>query len=210
MNFDFDFDRQDRIAKRKRILFKIFRWVLVLGFTITSAWLITEFAVEKTNMVGDSMSPTLLKEDTILVNRLAYINGTPERFDIIVFMKNGKEHSYYGIKRVIGLPGETVQIIEGVVYINGEPIEEQVNVEPIVLPGLAENPIVLDDDEYFVLGDNRNDSEDSRFANIGNVVEEEIIGTAWLRTNKFGIISKLNLKSDAEEENTEADDADNK
>ena len=137
------------------------------------------------------MSGTLEDGDNILINLLSYSEeDDPERFDVIVFEKNGKEHSYYGIRRVIGLPGERVQIKDGSVYINGELLEEPINVEPMIVSGLAEDGITLEDDEFFVLGDNRNNSEDSRFTSMGNVSRDEIVGRAWLRTNHFGIISK--------------------
>jgi len=169
-------------------------WLVIIAAMIVAAWAITTYCVEKTNMTGSSMEGTLSDGDRIIINRMSYIKNDPERFDVIVFEKNGKEHSYYGIRRVIGLPGETVQIIDGEVYINGEVLEETVNVEAMRVYGLAEEPIVLDDDEFFVLGDNRNQSEDSRFTSMGNVTREEIIGKAWIRTDSFGIISKLNLK----------------
>lgn len=194
MDFEFDFDRQERRGK----LFKNIKGIVVLlvmiAVAVAVAWLITRFTVEITNMVDDSMDTTLQRDDTILINKLAYIRSKPERFDVIVFRKDGKEHSYYSIKRVIGLPGETVLIKDGKVFINGEELKEQVIVESINICGLAENGITLEEDEYFVLGDNRNNSEDSRFAHIGNVVPDEIIGKAIIRTNKFSIISKLNLK----------------
>lgn len=196
MSLDYDFDRAERQEKRKRFIVRFFTWLLALGGAVFLAWAITTYALEKTNMVGDSMEPTLSSGDTILINKLLYRIREPERFDVIVFKKDGKEHSYYSIKRIVGLPGETVAISGGKVLINKEPLEEEVIVEDMVLAGLASEEITLDEDEYFVLGDNRNDSQDSRYFNVGNVVKEEIIGKAWLRTNKFGLIGKMNLKQD--------------
>ena len=109
-----------------------------------------------------------------------------------MFKQSGKEHSYYNIKRVIGIPGDTIEITDGLVYINGTRLEEEIPVEPMRLSGLAAEPITLEEDEYFVLGDNRNASEDSRFANIGLVVREDIIGEAWLRLSPFSIVGKIN------------------
>lgn len=146
------------------------------------------------------MEVTLQEDDKIIINKLAYWKRNPKRFDVIVFKQSGSEHSYYNIKRVIGLPGETVQIIDGLVYIDNELLEEPMNVEPINIPGLAEEPIVLEDDEYFVLGDNRNNSEDSRFFNIGNVVRGDIVGKAWITLDPFEIISKMNMKPSVSEE----------
>ena len=196
MSLDYDFDRAERIEKRKKFFGKFFGWVFALGLAIALAWAITTYALEKTNMVGDSMESTLSSGDTIMINKLLYRIKSPKRFDVIVFKKDGKEHSYYSIKRIIGLPGEHVLIAGGKIYIDGVMLEDKVNVEDIQLPGLAADEIILDEDEYFVLGDNRNNSEDSRYFNVGNVFREEIIGKAWIRINKFGIISKLNLNKD--------------
>ena len=204
MSLDYDFDRAERIEKRKKFLKKFFGWVLALGAAIALAWAITTYALEKTNMVGDSMEATLSSGDTILIDKLLYRIKSPERFDVIVFKKDGKEHSYYSIKRIIGLPGEHVLIADGKIYIDGVLLEEETNVEDILLPGLASDEILLDGDEYFVLGDNRNNSEDSRFFNVGNVFSEEIIGRAWIRLNRFGLISKLNMRND----DVKAEDAD--
>ncbi|MBO7633138.1 MAG: signal peptidase I [Lachnospiraceae bacterium] len=211
MSLDYDFDRAERIEKRKKFLKKFFGWVLALGTAIALAWAITTYALEKTNMVGDSMEATLSSGDTILIDKLLYRIKSPERFDVIVFKKDGKEHSYYSIKRIIGLPGEHVLIADGKIYIDGVLLEEETNVEDILLPGLASDEILLDGDEYFVLGDNRNNSEDSRFFNVGNVFSEEIIGRAWIRLNRFGLISKLNMRNDdakAEDAEDSAESAD--
>ena len=192
--FDLNYNRKEHRIKKVKLIIRILIWAVILAAVITAAWAITTYCVEKTNMTGSSMESTLSDGDRIIINRMSYLKSDPERFDVIVFEKNGKEHSYYGIRRVIGLPGETVQIIDGEVYINGELLEEVVEVERMQVSGLAEEPIVLDDDEFFVLGDNRNQSEDSRFNSMGNVAREEIIGKAWLRTNEFGIINKMNKK----------------
>ena len=127
------------------------------------------------------MQNTLASEDIILIEKLSYRIKPPKRFDVIVFKKDGKEHSYYSIKRVIGLPGETVRIKEGHVYINGELLEEQSVVEDIFLEGLAEEDIILDEDEYFVLGDNRNNSSDSRDPSVGLIQRNELLGKVWIR-----------------------------
>ena len=206
MSLDYDFDRAERQEKRKKFFLRFLGWLLALGSVIALAWGITQYTLELTNMVGDSMESTLSSGDTILIDKLVYRIREPERFDVIVFQKSGKEHSYYSIKRIVGLPGETVIVSNGRVYINGELLDEPQVSEDMVLEGLAAEPIVLDEDEYFVLGDNRNMSEDSRYFNVGNVVSDEIIGKAWLRTNKFGIISKLNMKQNESEDKEENED----
>ena len=194
-NYDFEYDHKERNGKIIMTIFRLLIWLVLVAGAIAAGWAVTKYCVEKTKMVGKSMEGSLNDGDSILINLLSYNEeDNPERFDVIVFEKNGKEHSYYGIRRVIGLPGETVQIKDGFVYINGELLEEPINTEPMLVSGLAENEIKLDDDEFFVLGDNRNNSEDSRFTSMGNVLKEEIIGRAWFRLNKFGIVSKMNLK----------------
>lgn len=148
---------------------------------------------------GNSMSPLLNSEDIVLMNQIALDWGKPERFDVVVFQR---EDQKMNVKRIIGLPGETVQIQNGRVWINGQLLEEEkrkVEVDgeiieeekKIALAGLAENPIELGEDEYFLLGDNRDSSEDSRFANVGNVKEAQIIGKVWFRIHpalEMGII----------------------
>ena len=127
---------------------------------------------------GNSMSPLLNADDVVLVNQLSYDLGKPDRFDVVVFRR---EDGKANIKRIIGLPGETVQIRGGQVYINGEVLPDERELGTVSLAGLAENPITLGEDEYFLLGDNQNSSEDSRFSNVGNVKEDQILGKVWFR-----------------------------
>ena len=139
-------------------------------------------------MEGRSMEPTVLQDSTLLVNRAAF---APSRFDIIVFPFQYADDTYY-VKRIIGLPGKTVQIDpEGNIYINGELLEEDYGLETILSPGLAAEPVILGEDEYFVLGDNRNNSSDSREPSVGNIHRSDIIGKAWVRIwplNKIGVL----------------------
>jgi len=201
MALEFDVNRTSKAPAIKRFLFRFLLFVLETALAIGLAYAIIEYAMERTVMTGVSMEATLEDGTAIIINKLSYIKKAPKRFDVIVFKQMGVEHSYYNVKRVIGLPGETVSIANGAVYINGELLEEPVEgLEPIHLAGLAEKEFVLDTDEYFVLGDNRNQSEDSRFANIGNITREEIIGKAWITVNPFDIISLKNLKQEEAEE----------
>ncbi len=190
-----DFDKAEQNRRRKRILFGILGWIIQIVIMVGLAFGVIEFAVEKTTMTGDSMEATLFNEDKIIISRFSYLFRNPKRFDVIVFKQSGKEHSYYNIKRVIGLPGETIQIIDGSVYIDETILEEPISVELMNVSGLAQEPITLEENEYFVLGDHRNFSEDSRFANVGTIVKDDIVGKAWLRISpNFAFISKLNLK----------------
>ena len=137
------------------------------------------------------MRPAVLDGDIVLVNRMIYDASKPKRGDIIVFKPNGNENARSYIKRIIGLPGETVQIKDGEIYIDGEKLEEKYETTAIEDAGTASEEITLDGDEYFVLGDNRRNSEDSRMADIGNVQRSEIEGKAWfvlLTKGNFGFI----------------------
>ena len=154
-------------------------YVLVMNFGIRSS------------MIGSSMEETIHSGDQILVNKFAAVVSHPKAGDVVVFLPNGNEKSHYYVRRIVAGPGDTVQIKDGNLYVNGERYEESSEVEKMNDPGLAEEPITLASDEYFVLGDNRNDSEDSRSANIGIVKEDYIIGIAWFRLGgikDFGFI----------------------
>ncbi|MCR5431275.1 MAG: signal peptidase I [Lachnospiraceae bacterium] len=198
--FEFDFDRQEKKSKRNKLIVRIILWIVASSIAIFLGWLFTVVALEKTNMVGSGMEPTLSDDDIIIVNRMAYLLSEPERFDVIVFNKSGKEHSYYACRRVYGLPGEKIRVTDGNLYVNGIMIDEPINVEPMITAGLFEEDVLLDEDEYFVLGDNRNDCEDSRYFNFGNVTKDEIIGEAFISISPFSIISKLNLKTNENDE----------
>ena len=150
-----------------------------LALVIGLAAVIVYFFGVRVPVVGQSMSGTLESGDTVLVNRFVYKIFNPRQNDIIVFLPNGNEKSYYYIKRVIATPGDTVQIKDGKVYVNDELFEEEIENPYVENALLAEEPIVVGEDEYFVLGDNRGNSEDSRYANIGNVKKEHILGQAW-------------------------------
>ncbi len=182
-------------SKYKKYIKSLILWIVEIVLVILAAYLIIEYAVEKTTMMGISMNTTLNDGDKIIINKVTYLKKDPERYDVIVFNQSKSGHGYYNIKRVIGLPGETIEIINGYVYINGEKLEEEIIVEPMNIAGLAKEELILQENEFFVLGDNRNSSEDSRFANIGIVVKSDIIGKAWLRLSPFSIIDKINKQN---------------
>ena len=144
--------------------------VLLLTF------LVVKYVMVRTEVIGPSMQPTLYSKDNLMVEKLSYRFGEPERFDVIVFPFQYAEKTYY-IKRIIGLPGETIQIDDnGTIYIDGEVLNENYGKEIINNPGIASDPIHLGQNEYFVLGDNRNDSSDSRDPSVGNIYRKDIIG----------------------------------
>ncbi len=147
----------------------------------------------RTSVIGSSMETALYNGQTIFVSRLTYLLSKPRYGDIIVFLPNGNEYTHYYVKRVVGVPGDTIQIIDGYIYINGN-MEDNDDYDKIEDPGVAENPIELKTDEYFVLGDNRNNGEDSRSGNIGPVNISLIEGRAWFKLSmddsKFGFIKR--------------------
>lgn len=192
---DFDFGKESKRPFIKKIIIEIIIWIVQIAAVIFLAYFIIYYALEKTNMIGNSMETTLKDGDSVIINKFSYRFTDPKRFDVIVFKKSGKEHSYYDIKRIIGLPGERLQLKDGLLYINGEIVEDIIQAEPMTNYGLADEEIVLEENEYFVLGDNRNNSEDSRFASIGNIRRDEIVGEAFIRLKPFNFIQKLNLKS---------------
>ena len=180
-------------SSAKKVIKEIIIWILLIVITISASYFITTNVFVKTSVSGTSMEPTLKEGQVVIVNKLEYYIKSPKRNDVIVYKQSNKEHSYFEIKRVIGLPGETVKIKNGIVYINDEAIKEKVKTEAISNSGLAEEGVKLDDNEYFVLGDNRNDSEDSRFAGIGNVLKNEILGKAVATEKPFSLVDSLNL-----------------
>ena len=192
----YDYTHAERKERILKICISVGIWVVSVVAVIALAWLLLRVSIEKTTVVDASMEPTLAEGDKIIIDTLTYRLRAPKRNEIIVFRQGDSEHSFYNIKRVIGLPGEKIRISQGVVYINGTVMEEFANVDPMILPGLAHYEIELGEDEYFVLGDSRNNSEDSRYATIGNVRRSEIVGRAWIRTNKFGFVNSLNKREE--------------
>ncbi len=148
---------------------------------LLAVYMVVTYVGQRTMVIGTSMEPMLNDGDNLIVDKLSYRFDDPQRYDIIVFPFRYAEKTYY-IKRIIGLPGETIFIDEeGTIFINGEPIKEQYGKETIVDPGRAYEPITLGDDEYFVMGDNRNNSSDSRDPVVGNIHRDEFVGKAWMR-----------------------------
>ena len=169
----------------------VFAWVFQIAVTLALAAVVAIFFFQSIAMQESSMEPTIETGERFFINKLAYKFTNPGRGDIIAFTKDGSDDAPVHIKRVIGLPGETIEIRDGVIYIDGEEYEEEGDLPQISNPGLAENGVTLDGDEYFVLGDNRRNSEDSRMADIGNVKRSEIEGKAWFvlsTKGNFGFI----------------------
>ena len=173
------------------IAYELFGWLIYIAIIVGLTWLIITFVGQRTSVSGHSMETTLQDGDQLIVDKISYRFRDPKRYDIIVFPYQYEENVYY-IKRIIGLPGETVQVKNGYVYINGEKLESDIyGKEVMQSAGIAAEPIKLGDDEYFVLGDNRNNSSDSRDPSVGILKRKDLLGRAWVRIypfDKMGVI----------------------
>ena len=159
---------------------EVFSWFFWIFASMLLAVVIVFCIGMKTSVIGPSMEPSLYNGQKIFLNRRIYKVASPRVGDVIVFLPNGNEKSHYYVKRVVGVPGDTLYIKNGLLYVNEETVEEYFN-DRIAEPGLLESEVTLGEDEYFVIGDNCNNSEDSRSANIGSVRKSYIIGKAWMK-----------------------------
>lgn len=181
-----DSPEQDRKHKLRGFLIEAIIYIAIIVLCVK---VVPQYVIQRTIVEGDSMMNTLIDKENLLVEKVSYHFKDPERFDVIVFYPYGRDEEEYYIKRVIGLPGETVQIIGSDIYINGEVLEENFGKDPIKMAGTVEKPQTLGDDEFFVLGDNRTVSQDSRYEEVGFVKKKNIEGRAILRIypfSKFG------------------------
>lgn len=198
----YDFDLENRREETRKLVKKICITVLEVAVVVFLAFAITHFGLETYTVTGPYMSPTLEDGDDILVNKMSYKIHSVKRNDVVVVKQSGTEHNYFSLERVIGLPGEKVQIKDGFVYIDGVRLKEKYPFPAMENGGLALEKIVLDDDEYFMLCDNRNNGEDSRNATVGNIKRENIIGKAWIRMNSAHLISHIDNFTKKKEKST--------
>lgn len=162
-------ERRDRMVK------KIGFWITEIVLLISAAYLIVSFCLQTVTVHGESMQPSYYDNDTVLVDKISYRFKEPERYDaVLIELENGTS-THFSIKRVIGLPGETVEITDGKIYVDGKPLDFSFE-EDILSAGQAAYGVTLGKDEYFVMGDNCNNSEDSRAANIGNIKFKQFDG----------------------------------
>lgn len=162
------------VKRKKSLMQEIISYVWVIALAALLAFLIDRFVIINAKIPSSSMESTINIGDRVIGFRLAYLFSEPDRGDIIIF-KWPDDESQTFIKRVIGLPGETVKISNGKVYINGEPIEEDYLNED--MKGDF-GPYIVPEDSYFVLGDNRNNSKDSRKWDNTFVSSDQILAKA--------------------------------
>ena len=156
---------------------EIFSWIFSIALSVFLAGVIVIFLGRSARVVGMSMEPTLENGQQIYIDRFTYILSSPKAGDVVAFLPNGNENSHYYIKRVVAGPGDKVWIADGTLYVNGQ--QSIWVTERVLDAGIAENELILGSREYFCIGDNPNNSEDSRSANIGPVDEDDIVGKAW-------------------------------
>ena len=156
-------------------------FVVIFGMVaaVFIAVVLTFFFGTYTNMVGASMEPDLYNGQRVYVNRFSYTLSTPKVGDVVVFLPNGNTNTHYYVKRVVAGPGDSVAIRDGILYVNGE--ESPWVEEKLAEAGIAAEEFTVENGEYFCIGDNPGNSEDSRSANIGPVREEDILGKVWFR-----------------------------
>lgn len=169
---------------------KITLWAVQIAAAVILAFLlVAAFGIQVT-CSGMSMDPTVADGERVLINRAAYLFSEPQADDVVVFSSEGAVDGAPNIKRVVGVPGDTIEISGGSLYVNGERYSDVADTESMEYAGRAATEITLGEDEYFVLGDNRNNSEDSRYQSIGNVTADEIQGKVWLKLSlsDFGLV----------------------
>lgn len=171
------------VKKEKKIKPHHFKGVFVLLFWMVAvsfiAFVIILIFGNRTAVIGDGMNPVLYNSQEVLINKASYILFGPRVGDIVAFYPNGNKNSHYYIKRVVATPGDTVIISDGHLYVNGYIFEDEGKYPPFEYAGLAENEIKLEKGEYFLIGDNRNNSEDSRYGNVGPVDRDYIAGRVY-------------------------------
>ncbi len=182
-----------RVRRKKSFLLRFLKKIVDTGLflliVLTLTYITVNYVAQRTIVHNVSMQKTLYEGDNLITDKLTYRFREPERFEIICFRSEGERHDL--IKRIIGLPGETIQILNGEIVINGEVIADQGGLKPASYAGRAENEITLGSNEYFVMGDNRDESIDSRYEEVGNIKRSSIVGRAIFRIYpfpKFGLI----------------------
>ena len=190
------FEEEQKHERRMKLLKEGIRFLIEIIIVIFIAWLIVTFALKQVSMIGSSMESTLYNGEDVVVNKSSYLLLSPRREQIIAFYPEAEEgedmndmdDTVIQIRRIVGLPGEKVLIKDGKVFINGEELQEKYPFEPMNSAGKAVSEIQLEEDEYFVLSDNRNDMDDSRNTSFTKVRKKNIIGKVIIRLNPFSLL----------------------
>lgn len=176
---------------RRKFIKVLSQWVLSIAVVIVLGYSLVTFGAQTVRVVGQSMEPVLQDGDTIIVSKVAYSLGDIKRYDIIAFKLRDEEDNYYNIKRIVGMPGETVKVEGGHIFINGTSLDDLPFDDLIMTEGIAIDGITLGNNEYFVIGDNVNNSDDSRFVNVGSIEETEILGKVVYRLSPSDTRGKI-------------------
>lgn len=175
--------------KKKKIsaalMKEIWSYIFLITATVLVAFVLVFSVGMQTSVIGVAMEPALYNGQEILVNRFVYKLFSPKTGDVVVFLPGGNQNSHYYVKRIAAEPGDTVVIREGILYVNSVPYTKS-ELDKIADPGILENELTLEKDEYFVIGDNINNSEDSRSGNIGPIKADSIIGKVWFHMASAG------------------------
>lgn len=186
--------RQKKKVVSASLMREIMNYIYITIACFAVAFVVIFCAGMRTSVVGVSMEPVLYNGQEILVNRFIYKIVSPKKGDVVVFLPNGNANAHFYVKRVVATAGDTVQIKNGSLYVNGL-LYTAVEYDKIQDAGIAENMITLNKGEFFTLGDNVNNSEDSRSGNIGAVKRENIIGKVWFhmaaKDSPVGLMEKV-------------------
>lgn len=206
------FEEEQKREKRIAFIKEAVRFLIEAVVVVLIAWLIVTFALKKVSVIGSSMETTLYNGEDVIVNKTSYLLLSPRRGQVIAFYPEAEEEeegeedpevmtdSVIQIRRVIGLPGEKVLIKDGKIYIDGEVLEEDYEFESMNSAGRAINEIQLDEDEYFVLSDNRNDMDDSRNTSYTKVRKKNIIGKVLIRLDPLSLLGGPEKQKEQEQE----------
>lgn len=204
------FEEEKKQERRMHILKESLRFLIEAAIVVFLAWLIITFALKKVSVIGSSMETTLYNGEDVIVNKSSYLLLSPKRNHIIAFYPEAEEgeeqemdDTSIQIRRVVGLPGERILIKDGKLYVDGELVKDKYDFEPMYSAGRAVSEIQLEEDEYFVLSDSRNDMDDSRNTSFTKVRRENIIGKVIIRLNPFSLIGGPEKEDETKEAETE-------
>ena len=161
------------------ILLSLAEWVLAIGFALILFFVARTFVFRIASVTGPSMQPSLVDGDLVILNRVSYIFSNPRVDDIVAFPNPANRDIFY-IKRIVAGPGDEVDFRYDSFYINGYRLDDPFSYGLIRL-GDVDFPIIIEEGLYFVLGDNRNSSLDSRFVSVGNIPHNDMVGRVWIR-----------------------------